>query len=227
MHYIQKRILDKLRTKQAMHYAQLKDDEIESGHFRYHLGELVKEEYVTQLERGVYDLSQKGNSYVDKLSSHKINPENMPKVITYTLLNDGDTLLLQYKSKQPYIGMLNMIGGKLHENETANDASVREVYEKTGAHITSPKLTGVFEIIIRSNKELLTHAIAYVFKASVLSDDFDPRSITPVAIKHINEAVQLAPDFLPIFSKIATSTSLVVDTLQIEAWVFNKLRLTS
>ncbi len=217
MHYIQKQILDELRTNVDVRYARLNTGEIESGHFRYHLEQLISDGYVEQLERGLYRLSLKGQQYVDKLSKNSVNPASMPKLITYTLLRDGEKVLLQEKAKQPYMGLLNMIGGKLHEGEFAGDAAVREVYEKTGNKIDRPKLAGVFEIQIKQRKDLVTHAVAYVFISDVKAKDYVSDSIKALSINDLSLASNIAPDFLPVFHKLADDSTVHIDTIEIEA----------
>lgn len=217
MHYIQKHILDELRTVESKRYAQLNTIGVESSHFRYHLGQLVSDGYVEQLERGLYGLTQKGQQLVDKLSANRINPKSMPKVITYILLIDGDKVLLQEKQKQPYMGLLNMIGGKLHEGETAQAAATREVYEKTGVSIEAPALKGIFEVLISNEENLLTHAIAYVFTASVDTADFKHETIKVINAKDLSQIENLAPDFLPIFKRIQNSSDIATASLHIQS----------
>jgi ADP-ribose pyrophosphatase YjhB (NUDIX family) len=215
MHFIQKHIIDELRKVESKHYAQINSDGIESGHFRYHLNELVKAGLVEQVERGVYRLSADGQRLADKLSDNRVVPHAMPKVITYTLLLDGDIVLLQKKSKQPYMNLFNMIGGKLHEGETSEQAAIREVKEKTGQIISPPQLAGIFEIRITSQNELLTHVVAYVFKARVQADDFTSDSVKTFRADEVNKAKGLAPDFLPIYELITDSTDIQIEALDI------------
>lgn len=216
MHYIQKHILDELRTVDTMRYTQLNTKGVESGHFRYHLSQLVQDGYVEQLERGVYGLTHSGQQYVDKLSANTVNSAPMPKVITYTLLRDGDKILLQRKPKQPYMGLLNMIGGKLHHGESAQQAATREVCEKTGTSINPPKSAGIFEVLISKDDKLLTHVVAYVFIADIDATDFDDPSITLLDTSKLSDA-QLAPDLLPIFDLISDDSKIHTDCLEIEA----------
>ena len=199
-----------------MRYAQLNDIDIESGHFRYHLSELVKDDYVEQLERGLYALTERGQQLVDKLSEHGVNPKAMPKVITYTLLTDDDSVLLYEKPKQPYMGLLNMIGGKLHEGETSQQAAIREVHEKTGKIIESPELVGIFEILISSKVGLLTHVIAYVFMAQVDAADFKHETIKRISTDTLSQIDKLAPDFLPIFHRLQASSGVATANIQIK-----------
>lgn len=212
MHYVQKRILDDLRLHDSMRYVDLNSYGIESGHFRYHLNQLVKDGYVAQLSRGLYSLSDAGQNYVDRLSQNQISPHEMPKIITYTLLTQGNRVLLYQKEKQPYKGMLNMVGGKLHVGETAQAAAIREVVEKTGIIISSPLQKGVFEILTSKEDELFTHAIAYVFAAEV-NQDVPLGSLKQVSIIALQDNNQLAPDFLPVFNAISSSNSPIIKTI--------------
>lgn len=211
MHFIQKHILDELREHGHMRYAALQPDGIESSHFRYHLKELERDGYVVSPERGVYELTAKGQHHVDRLSRGSVNLVNMPKVITYTLLTHGDSYLLQVKDREPYKGLLNMIGGKVHESETTAEAAVREVREKAGIEIDPPALTGVFEVIIRRGADLLTHAIAYVYTAEVTEA---PDGLQPIEKTKLAETPSLAPDAIPIISAVS-SPHPVVSTLEI------------
>jgi ADP-ribose pyrophosphatase YjhB (NUDIX family) len=156
-----------LRTVPTARYTELNTLFVESGHFRYHLQQLIKEGLIVQPTRGQYALSQKGMHAVDKLSLHAHNTTPMPKVITYTLLTSGNSVVLQQKQKEPYMHLYNMIGGKVHEGETTQQAAVREVQEKTGLAIADPQHKGIYEIFIRQNNTLLSHTIAYVYTAEI------------------------------------------------------------
>ncbi len=212
MHFIQKSILDELRIVSSEHYAMLNKHDVESGHFRYHLSQLITDGYVQQLERGVYSLTTKGQQYVDVLSEQRIHPEKMPKIITYTLLTYDDLVLLQPKPKHPYKDLVNMVGGKVHLGERTEDAAVREVHEKTGATITSPKLRGIFEIRIDENDALFTHVIAYVYQAAL---EHVPDSVTAFTREELSNHSQLSPDLLPILEKIESSETYAVDTIML------------
>jgi ADP-ribose pyrophosphatase YjhB (NUDIX family) len=211
MHFIQKHILDELREHGHMRYAALQPEGIESSHFRYHLKELERDGYVVSPERGVYELTAKGQHHVDRLSRGSVNLVNMPKVITYTLLTHGDSYLLQVKDREPYKGLLNMIGGKVHESETTAEAAVREVREKAGIEIDPPALTGVFEVIIRRSADLLTHAIAYVYTAEVTEA---PDSLEPIKKTELITTPNLAPDTLAIIGAL-TSEVHAISTIEI------------
>lgn len=217
MHYIQKHILDSLRNTQSVRYAKLNPDNIESGHFRYHMKQLVQDGYVEQIERGLYGLTGQGQKLVDKLSANKINPAAMPKIITYTLLKNDSNIILQKKPKQPYIDLLNMIGGKVHEGETTTQASIREVKEKTNLDIKDPLLGGIFEILISKDDQLFTHAIAYVYLANISNSDMPTdKNLEVISESKIRSTKNLAPDFLPIFDNIKDLAIVQTCTLKIK-----------
>ena len=196
MHYIQKKILDILRLHDEMHYAELQPEDIESSHFKYHLNQLIKDGNVEKKERGIYGLSDGGKAYVDKLSLNSIKPKNMPKVITYTILRHVNKYLLYKKDKEPYKGLLNNIGGKVHIGETIVEASEREVYEKLGISVES-KVLGSLNIQIKNSGRLFTHAIAMVCAAS-LSEIPENQQIVFINKSELQANNSLAPDLLSV-----------------------------
>lgn len=208
MHFIQKSILDALRQSESLHYAELNVLSVESGHFRYHLSQLVKEGHVEQLQRGIYALTTTGKAFVDELSLGKIKPSKMPKVITYTLLQDGHKLLLQKKQKAPYRGLFNMIGGKVHLGEPGVDASVREVFEKTGIVVSGTKSCGSAEIMIYKDEVLLSHVVALLFSVAVDATAFTDTDIDVFETGELaTHKADLAPDLLQVYELINSPVS--------------------
>lgn len=209
MHYIQKQILDQLRTTSQARYVQLQPDGIESSHFKYHLNLLITDGLVTHVDRGVYELSDKGKAYVDKLSSGRVNPHETPKVITYTLLQDSDSYYLLPKPKEPYRGLLNLVGGKLHVGEDALSASRRELREKLSIEGAGPKLKGVANIRIKNHDEPYTQVVAYV--CTLTLDTQAPDQLVAISKPDINAQQNLAPDTLAIITKLQGNIPFVID----------------
>ncbi len=208
MHMYQKHILDRLRQAETLRYRELQPDGVESSHFKYHLNQLIRDNLVVQVGRGVYALSGQGKTAVDRLSDGRINPRLTPKVITYTLLHDDNSYYLYRKTKEPYRNLLNMIGGKLHLGENATDAAVREVHEKTDEHIDPPQLEAIAEIRIRHEGRLLSHVTAYVFSAQYQGGLL---SLEKIAIDDVRSHDDLAPDLLPLLDVIGSGSLQHVD----------------
>jgi ADP-ribose pyrophosphatase YjhB (NUDIX family) len=195
----QKNILDKLRRQTTQKYSQLQPYGVESSHFKYHLNQLIKDGYVALESRGVYSLTTAGKAYVDRLSDTKINAHLTPKVITYTLLHDDHSYYLQTKNKEPYLGLLNMVGGKVHIGEQTNAASAREVHEKTGTHpISTPIFCGTAEVIVLQQNTILSHVIAFVYTATFT----ETATVTKIDKKKIGALSNLAPDTMQIIDAV-------------------------
>lgn len=199
MHMFQKHIIDLLRVSDEQHYAQLQPEGVESSHFKYHLNQLIKDGYVEQKGRGVYALSAAGLAFVDTLSEASVIPEAGPKVITYSLLKNDTHYFLQTKQKEPYRGLINMIGGKVHIGETTTQAAMREVKEKAGLDMSDSEQLGVAEIMIHGNGTLISHVIAYVYEFTVPADFTSPKLVS-VLQSGVGDTTSLAPDLLPIIS---------------------------
>ena len=212
VHILQKDIIDQLRRVDALRYSEMQPRHIESSHFKYHLDQLIKDGIVEQRSRGVYGLSVKGKAFTDKISDHRINPSAMPKLITYTLLQDATSYYLYRKEKEPYRGLLNMIGGKMHFGETPAEASLREVHEKTHETLPETTLYGVVDIRIYTGTQHLTHATAYVFGAKT---ETPIEGLVEVAKADIHDRDDLAPDLLSIIQFIQKDTSPFIENLTI------------
>ncbi len=213
MHYIQKHVLDNLRRSDSMHYAELNKDEVETGHFRYHLNQLIADGLVEQVARGEYKLTTKGQQLVDYQSEQFVKSKKAPKLIVYVLLRNGDKLYLQEKNKEPYRGLLNFIGGKIHFGETAEEAALRAVSNKAKLDLDSLEEKGVVEVRINNEGLLLTHAIAFVFVKDIdLKKPSDHNLVEVVAPSMV--AQDLAPDLKPILELIDAGSKFVgaIDT---------------
>ena len=60
-------------------------------------------------------------------------------VIVYN--KDASKILMCEREKEPYKGMLNLVGGKVEENETELESAYRELNEETGITNFDIKLT--------------------------------------------------------------------------------------
>jgi ADP-ribose pyrophosphatase YjhB (NUDIX family) len=207
MHRYQKHILDLLRGSDHLRYSELQPDGVESSHFKYHLDGLLREGLVLRIDRGVYALSDSGRATVDHLSAGRIQPQRTPKVITYVLLKDQHTYYLQRKDKEPYRGLVNMVGGKLHEGEHGDQAALREVAEKTGYIIPAVQLGATAEIRIRRDDTLISHVIALVYTA-VLPERRDDDGLVSTTYQQLSQLTELAPDTLQLISALEQTSSL-------------------
>ena len=61
-------------------------------------------------------------------------------VVIFLFTKDYKKVLMVKRNKPPYKGCWNGIGGKIEENETEIQATIRECYEETEIKLDNPKL---------------------------------------------------------------------------------------
>jgi len=167
MHYIQKKILDKLIYNETQRYSELKPAGIESNNFAYHLKELLKAGLLIKRDRG-YFLSPQGKAYVDRVSHETLDIRKQPKIITLlSLTNNKGELLLTKRNHQPYIDYVGYPSGKLHVGERVMEAAQREVKEKLGIEAQKLEQLGVLNIAISEANYVVSHVLAVVYAGEV------------------------------------------------------------
>ncbi|MGD9604671.1 MAG: NUDIX hydrolase [Bacilli bacterium] len=57
-----------------------------------------------------------------------------------------DQLLFCKRTKNPYKGLYNLVGGKIEKNESSEEAAYRELFEETGITKSDIKLNHFFDI---------------------------------------------------------------------------------
>ncbi len=130
-HHIQRQIVRQLMFQEYARFSELCPPRVDTNLFSYHLKLLQKQGYVAKTDQG-YTLSRKGLRYVDRISTDKMQMRTQPKIITMLLVQDGyGKVLLQKRTKQPYINTWTLPYGKLHiEDMSLLDAARRESREK-------------------------------------------------------------------------------------------------
>jgi len=132
MHYLQKKILDKLIYAKELPFSKLRPAGIESNHFAYHLKQLIRQKLVEKTPQG-YRLGTSGLAYIDRLSMKTLEPRPQPKIITMLEITDGQGRTVLYQRRtQPYLGLIGRPTGKVHLGETISQAAQREAAEKLG-----------------------------------------------------------------------------------------------
>jgi len=164
-HHIQKHILDVLMYQKAARFRDLRPPRTDTNLFTYHLNNLVKMGMVNKIDGG-YTLSADGLAYVDRVSTEKKVIRSQPKIITMLVVqnSDGD-ILLQRRTKQPYIETWTLPYGKLHiEDTSVKSAAQREAFEKLGLQNQAVEHARDCYIRVIASDELLSSTLAHVFR---------------------------------------------------------------
>lgn len=191
-HHIQKYIIDVLMYTQMARFRDLRPPKTDTNLFAYHLNSLVRNGMISKGEGG-YALSFLGLSYVDRMSTENKAIRRQPKIITMLLIqnSDGD-ILLQRRSKQPYINTWTLPYGKLYiDDPSVMMAAKREAKEKLGLDDQEMRHIGECYIRVKTNGEILSSTLAHIFKFN--QDDIATSDDIIWARPHKLQEYRLAP----------------------------------
>lgn len=191
-HHIQKFIIDVLMYQKSARFRDLRPPRVDTNLFTYHLNSLVKQGMVDKVPGG-YALSPTGLSYVDRVSTEKKTIRTQPKIITMLVIQNGDgDILLQRRTKQPYIDTWTLPYGKLHVEDTSvKEAAQREAFEKLGLENQEMEHAGDCYIRVLAHGELLSTTLAHVFR--FYKDDIATSDELIWARPHKLDQLTLAP----------------------------------
>jgi ADP-ribose pyrophosphatase YjhB (NUDIX family) len=191
-HHIQKHIMTTLMYVEVARFSELRPPRVDTNLYTYHLKSMVKTGLVQKVEGG-YTLSPAGMSYVDRVSTEKKTIRTQPKIITMLVVQNGDgDVLLQKRSKQPYINEWTLPYGKLHIDDlSVMSAAEREATEKLSLSNTPLQHAGDCYIRVWTHGELLSTTLAHVFR--LYSDDVTVDDTLRWIKPHKVQSLKLAP----------------------------------
>ena len=171
-HHIQRFILDVLRHNEYARFRDLLPPQTDSNLFNYHLKQLQKYGMIEKHDQG-YTLSLAGLVYIDRISSINKKPRQQPKIMTMSIIaNESGEVLVRYKTSQPMINKLTFIAGMQHmEDETIEDAALREIKEKTGFAADKVAHVGDCYMAIKHDGLTVMNTLMHVFLARVKKAD--------------------------------------------------------
>lgn len=132
MHRLQQHILYSLATNERLLYSRLKPEEVEGNAFTYHLRSLTKLGYIAHADEWYY-LTSEGKLYIDQVSLKTFIQPLQPKIVLLMVARNlsGEILFFE-RNRHPLINRLGFPYGKIHANETIQQAAARELRKKTG-----------------------------------------------------------------------------------------------
>lgn len=174
-HHIQRYIVKYLMTTEYARFSELRPPRVDTNLFSYHLKLLLKNDFVEKTDHG-YTLGAAGHRYVDRATGDNMMLRTQPKIITMLLVQEGyGKVLLQKRTKQPYINTWTLPYGKIHiDDPSVLAAARRESNEKL---LFDPhKLRHVGDCYIRVNQgqqnetTTLAHIVRFETDAIAVSD---------------------------------------------------------
>lgn len=199
-HHIQKHIIDVLMYTEIARFRDLRPPKTDTNLFSYHLNTLIKNGLVIKQLSG-YTLSTAGLSYVDRVSTEKRVVRMQPKVIAMMLIqNSNGDVLLQRRTKQPYINAWTLPYGKIYiDDTTLEKAAQREVFKKLGISDQPLRHIGICYIRVHAGDEILSTTTTHVFRFN--RDDIQTSDDVIWARPHKLSDYRLAPAVQAIVSR--------------------------
>lgn len=164
-HHIQRAMVGYLLTHEYARFKDLRPPKVDTNLFSYHLKLLLKQEYIVKTEQG-YTLGSKGLRYVDRVRGEDMKLRTQPKIITMLLIQDGyGKILLQKRTKQPYINTWTLPYGKLHiDDSSVLVAARRESNEKLGYDPQKLRHVGDCYIRVKLNDSIESTTLAHILR---------------------------------------------------------------
>ena len=191
-HHIQRQIIRALMFREYARFRDLRPPRVDTNLFSYHIKLLQKQDFVIKTEQG-YTLSRKGLRHVDRVSSEKVQMRTQPKIITMLLVQDGyGKVLLQKRTKQPYINTWTLPYGKLHiDDKSIIDAARREARDKLDFDPHKLRHVGDCYIRIVQDGEVEGSTLAHVvrFETDAIAANEHLQWIEPLELS----SIKLAP----------------------------------
>ena len=202
---IEKEILEKLMYNPSLNYNSLwNKKKYPSSKFNYHLKKLVQDKLLHKNEDGEYELTQKGNQLIAELNNKKLEKQTIPLSCSFVLcINKDKEVLLQKRKKQPYLGIINIPGGKIQFGESSNDAAIRELYEESKLTAHSLKLKLVDEVrTFDENEDIFAHIIAYTYVCYDFEGKLETENLEGEMKWYSLEEIQEVENIFPNLKKI-------------------------
>ncbi|MCK4670299.1 MAG: NUDIX domain-containing protein [Nanoarchaeota archaeon] len=142
---------------------------IRSNMVSYHL-EKMQEEGLLEKRGEYYYLTKEAEKYipiVSHLTGEKMSP--LP-VVLVALVNNGKILLIK-RNKRPYQGYWAMIGGKMNLEESFEEASIRQIKEKTNIDASFVSVNNVLHERVEGD-DMIKHSFILFF-TKMQTDTFD------------------------------------------------------
>ena len=164
-HHIQRHIVGYLMTHEHARFRDVRPPRTDTNLFSYHLKLLLKDDFVVKTDQG-YMLGRRGVQYVDRVQQDNMVVRTQPKIITMLLVQDGyGKVLLQKRTKQPYINSWTLPYGKIHiDDASVLAAAKREAVEKLRYDPHKLRHVGDCYIRVAEGEDIETTTLAHIVR---------------------------------------------------------------
>ena len=136
----------------------------------------------------------------------------MRQLTTLAIIEDGDRVLLAMKKRGFGVGWWNGYGGKVHEDESIDEAMVRELQEESGVRASSYRERAKIEFIFLGTEKVVEMHVFEVTKYDGLpieTDEMSPKWFLKSDIPY-EEMWPADRNWMPLFFEGRNFTGRVV-----------------
>jgi 8-oxo-dGTP pyrophosphatase MutT (NUDIX family) len=163
-------ILRELLFKPNSTFTKLNIKGLTSDHFSYHINVLLKEDFVEKKD-GKYSLTPKGKEYANQMDTDEALIEKQPKIAVIIVPTktekDGNKLLIQERTKEPYYGYKGFITGKIRYGEKVLETAKRELEEETGLQCDDMHIKRIVHnhVVLEDSGDLVEDKMFFIITA--------------------------------------------------------------
>lgn len=209
---IQKKIFLKLLTSEQLRYSEIKPKNLANDLFNYHLQFLLKKELITKTGN-TYTLSTKGIKFLEEtkpISRTEGFTQNYRVSVLYIVIretNESKTILVQKRTRKPFLANTGIPSGKLLKGERIEDAAKRLCFKETGLKCVFKKI-GVLRSIRNFENELFSDGFWFV----CVSTQEPSGDVENISTHGENSWVSI-DEAIKIEEGSATRSSFIIDVL--------------
>lgn len=213
---IEKEILQKLMYNSDLSYNELWNKKVPSSKFNYYVKQLISKDLIHKTDDKKYTLTNNGMQYVAELNKNKLEKQTIPITCSFVLcVNENNEILLQRRKKQPYLGVLNIPGGKVEFGESTYEAGIRELFEESKLNVKSMDLKLIDEVrTYNENNELFAHIIAHTYLCKdfegILEKENNEGEMMWINFNEINKDEKIFPNLFKIIPKILETEKIII-----------------
>ncbi len=179
--WIQKHILLQLIRVPSAKVSRLKPKDMPDNAFAYHLNKLVKSGIIVKTSRGNYELTEKGNNFVGKISTATNSKVDEIKTVVMLYGKKEKSFLFFKWSRQPYLGKITPLYDRVPFGKSLEQALESACNDKLGDK-KEVKFKSSAIIKITKNKSLISHMNALVYEINIADSNINYESRNGQAI---------------------------------------------
>lgn len=159
IHRVQVHILYQLRHRRTARFSELmRDTDLTSDSFKYHIQRLLNEKYLVKTDDGLYELTPVGKEFANRLNEVTGLELSYPKpsmlLVVVSSRDDTPYYLIHKRTREPFFGFWGIPSGPVPSGIAMIDAASEELKKQTGIAATFEQ-RGMLRVTDKSEDDTL------------------------------------------------------------------------